>query len=165
MPLDPEANVRDGYLLLTTAARLVQRRHDDALAPLGLTRAAVIALKAVAACPLNQEQLAAKVYVQSQTLGRVLTRLETEGLITRKRDLLDRRQFQVQITPPVKQSSGRPGRLKTPPYPQTSTGGQSSGNNSQDSWIHSKVRVHRGVRPATDPPLRGSPSTASTITT
>lgn len=99
MPLDPKANVRDGYLLLTTAARLVQRRHDEALAPLGLTRAAVIALKAVAAGPLNQEQLAAKVYVQSQTLGRVLARLETEGLVNRKRDLLDRRQFQVQITP------------------------------------------------------------------
>jgi len=99
MPLDPKATVRDGYLLLTTAARLVQRRHEDALAPLGLTRAAVIALKAVAPCPLNQEQLAAKVYVQSQSLGRVLTRLETEGLVTRKRDLQDRRQFQVQITP------------------------------------------------------------------
>ena len=99
MSLDPKANVRDGYLLLTTAARLVQRRHDDALAPLGLTRAAVIALKAVAPCPLNQEQLAAKVYVQSQTLGRVLTRLEAGGLVTRKRDMHDRRQFQVQITP------------------------------------------------------------------
>ena len=37
MPLDPKATVRDVYLLLTTAARLVQRRHEDALAPLGLT--------------------------------------------------------------------------------------------------------------------------------
>ncbi|MET1065387.1 MAG: MarR family transcriptional regulator [Arthrobacter sp.] len=99
MPLDPKTNVRDGYLLLTTAARLVQRRHDDALAPLGLTRAAVIALRAVAPRPLNQEQLAAKVHVQSQTLGRVLTRLEAGGLVTRKRDPLDRRQFQVEITP------------------------------------------------------------------
>ncbi|SFT92500.1 MarR family winged helix-turn-helix transcriptional regulator [Arthrobacter sp. ov118] len=98
MPLDPKANVRDGYLLLTTAARLVQRRHDEALAPLGLTRAAVIALKAVAPRPLNQEQLAAKVRVQAQTLGRVLTRLEAEGLVTRKRNPHDRRQFQVEIT-------------------------------------------------------------------
>ena len=51
MPLDPPAHARDGYLLLTTAARLVQRRLDDALAPLGLTRAAVIALKAVSPAP------------------------------------------------------------------------------------------------------------------
>ena len=98
MPIDPLANARDGYLLLTTAARLVQRRHDEALAPLGLTRAAVIALKAVSPRPMNQEQLATKVHVQSQTLGRVLARLEAGGLVTRTRDPHDRRQFQVEIT-------------------------------------------------------------------
>ncbi len=38
------------------------------------------------------------VHVQSQTLGRVLTRLEAEGLVTRTRDPHDRRQFQVEIT-------------------------------------------------------------------
>ena len=98
MPLDPQDTVRDGYLLLTTAARMVQRRFDDALAPLGLTRAAVIALKAMSNRPMNQEQLAAVVHVQSQTLGRVLTRLEAGGLVTRERDPHDRRQFQVVIT-------------------------------------------------------------------
>ncbi|MET3952817.1 MarR family transcriptional regulator [Arthrobacter sp. UYEF36] len=98
MPLDPQDHVRDGYLLLTTAARLVQRRFDEALAPLGLTRAAVIALKAMSHHPMNQEQLAAVVHVQSQTLGRVLTRLEADGLVTRTRDPLDRRQFQVEMT-------------------------------------------------------------------
>jgi hypothetical protein len=51
MPLDPQVNARDGYLLLSTAARLVQRRLDEALAPLGLTRAAVIALQAVSPHP------------------------------------------------------------------------------------------------------------------
>jgi DNA-binding MarR family transcriptional regulator len=98
MPLGPQDHARDGYLLLTTAARLVQRRFDDALAPLGLTRAAVIALKGMSNRPMNQEQLAAAVHVQSQTLGRVLTRLAAEGLVTRKRDPHDRRQFQVEIT-------------------------------------------------------------------
>lgn len=98
MILAPEPHARDGYRLLTAAARLVQRLHDDALAPLGLTRAAVIALEAVAPRPLYQEQLAAKVHVQSQTLGRVLARLEDGGLVTRTRNPADRRQFQVQIT-------------------------------------------------------------------
>jgi DNA-binding MarR family transcriptional regulator len=98
MPLEPQAPVRDGYLLLTTAARLVQRRLDEALAPLGLTRAAVIALKGVAPRPMNQEQLAAVVHVQSQTLGRVLARMESRGLVTRIRNPHDRRQFQVEIT-------------------------------------------------------------------
>lgn len=98
MPPDLPAHIRDGYVLLTTAARLVQRRLDDALAPLGLTRAAVIALSAVSPRPMNQEQLAAVIHVQSQTLGRVLARLEARGLVTRKRNPQDRRQLQVEIT-------------------------------------------------------------------
>lgn len=98
MILAPEPHARDGYRLLTSAARVVQRLHDDALAPLGLTRAAVIALEAAAPRPMYQEQLAIKVHVQSQTLGRVLARLEDGGLVTRTRNPADRRQFQVQIT-------------------------------------------------------------------
>jgi DNA-binding MarR family transcriptional regulator len=98
MSRDREPNLRGSYRLLATAARLVQRRQDEALAPLGLTRAAVIALEAVAPRPLNQEQLAAKVHVQSQTLGRVLARLESQGLVTRTRSETDRRQLQVELT-------------------------------------------------------------------
>lgn len=94
--LDPDA--RDSYRLITVAARLVQRRQDDALAHLGLTRAAVIALEGLAAGPLNQERLAEAVRVQSQTLGRVLTRLEAAGHITRRRQPTDRRQFKVELT-------------------------------------------------------------------
>ena len=91
-------HLRDSYKLLTTAARLIQRRQEQALAPLGLTRAAVIALEAVASRPMNQEQLAAKVHVQGQTLGRVLARLESQGLVTRTRNAADRRQLQVKLT-------------------------------------------------------------------
>lgn len=94
--LDPDA--RDSYRLITVAARLVQRRQDDALAHLGLTRAAVIALEGLAEGPLNQERLAEAVRVQSQTLGRVLTRLEAAGHITRCRQMTDRRQFKVELT-------------------------------------------------------------------
>ena len=77
---------------------MVQRRQDDALAPLGLTRAAVIALEGLAAGPLNQEQLADAIRVQSQTLGRVLTRLESTGHIVRNRHAADRRQMIVELT-------------------------------------------------------------------
>lgn len=94
--LDPDA--RSSYRLITLAARLIQRRQDDALAPLGLTRAAVIALEGLMGGPLNQEQLADTIRVQSQTLGRVLTRLETNGLITRTRRTSDRRQLKVELT-------------------------------------------------------------------
>ena len=94
--LDPDA--RSSYRLITLAARLIQRRQDDALAPLGLTRAAVIALEGLTGGPLNQEQLADAIRVQSQTLGRVLTRLESAGLITRTRQASDRRQLKVELT-------------------------------------------------------------------
>ncbi|TQJ34586.1 MarR family winged helix-turn-helix transcriptional regulator [Arthrobacter sp. SLBN-122] len=94
--LDPDA--RSSYRLITLAARLIQRRQDDALAPLGLTRAAVIALEGLMGGPLNQEQLADAIRVQSQTLGRVLTRLEATGLITRMRHASDRRQLKVELT-------------------------------------------------------------------
>jgi DNA-binding MarR family transcriptional regulator len=94
--LDPDA--RSSYRLITLAARLIQRRQDDALAPLGLTRAAVIALEGLTGGPLNQEQLADAIRVQSQTLGRVLTRLEATGLITRTRHASDRRQLKVELT-------------------------------------------------------------------
>lgn len=98
MTRDPEPNVRGSYRLLAMAARAVQRRQEDALAPLGLTRAAVIALEALASGPLNQEQLAGVVHVQSQTIGRVVARLEGQGLLKRTRNPADRRQFQVELT-------------------------------------------------------------------
>jgi len=85
--------------LLSMAARVVERRKDQALAALGLTHAAVIALQGLAAGPLNQEQLARRIAVQSQSLGKVLARLEDADLVTRTRDQRDRRQFSVALTP------------------------------------------------------------------
>lgn len=84
--------------LLSMAARVVERRKDQALAALGLSHAAVIALQGLAGGPLNQEQLARRIAVQSQSLGKVLGRLEESGLVTRTRDQRDRRQFSVALT-------------------------------------------------------------------
>jgi DNA-binding MarR family transcriptional regulator len=98
MTSEPERDLGDSYRLLSLAARLVERRQDDVLAPLGLTRAAVIALEGIEPGPLNQEQLAALVHVTSQTLGKVLARLEAGGLLTRTRPPTDRRQLVVALT-------------------------------------------------------------------
>jgi DNA-binding MarR family transcriptional regulator len=84
--------------LLSMAARLIQRRQDQALADLGLTHAAVIALQGLTAGPLNQERLAADIKVRSQSLGRVLTRLEHAGLVSRTLSSHDRRSNEVAIT-------------------------------------------------------------------
>ncbi|KRE59329.1 hypothetical protein ASG92_22660 [Arthrobacter sp. Soil736] len=86
------------HQLLSMAARLIQRRQDQALADLGLTHAAVIALQGLTAGPLNQEHLAADIKVRSQSLGRVLARLEGAGLVTRTSSSRDRRSNDVAIT-------------------------------------------------------------------
>ncbi|MBT2520345.1 MarR family winged helix-turn-helix transcriptional regulator [Arthrobacter sp. ISL-28] len=86
------------HQLLSMAARLIQRRQDQALADLGLTHAAVIALQGLTAGPLNQERLAADIKVRSQSLGRVLTRLEEAGLVSRTLSSHDRRSNEVAIT-------------------------------------------------------------------
>ncbi|MBT2548318.1 MarR family winged helix-turn-helix transcriptional regulator [Arthrobacter sp. ISL-65] len=95
---NPDAEQWGPHQLLSMAARLVQRRQDQALAELGLTHAAVIALQGLLAGPLNQEQLASDIKVRSQSIGRVLSRLEEAGLVARASNSLDRRHNEVSIT-------------------------------------------------------------------
>ncbi|MGN7250013.1 MarR family transcriptional regulator [Arthrobacter sp. SAFR-014] len=95
---NPDAEQWAPHQLLSMAARLVQRRQDQALAELGLTHAAVIALQGLLAGPLNQEQLASEIKVRSQSVGRVLSRLEEAGLVARASSSLDRRHNEVSIT-------------------------------------------------------------------
>jgi DNA-binding MarR family transcriptional regulator len=95
---NPDGEQWGPHQLLSMAARLVQRRQDQALAELGLTHAAVIALQGLLAGPLNQEQLASDIKVRSQSIGRVLSRLEEAGLVARASSSLDRRHNEVSIT-------------------------------------------------------------------
>ncbi|MFF2318846.1 MarR family winged helix-turn-helix transcriptional regulator [Arthrobacter sp. NPDC058097] len=95
---NPDAEQWGPHQLLSMAARLVQRRQDQALAELGLTHAAVIALQGLLDGPLNQEELAAEIRVRSQSIGRVLSRLEGAGLVARESSSLDRRHNEVSIT-------------------------------------------------------------------
>lgn len=95
---NPDAEQWGPHQLLSMAARLVQRRQDQALAELGLTHAAVIALQGLVEGPLNQEELAADIKVRSQSIGRVLVRLEAAGLVARESSSLDRRHNEVSIT-------------------------------------------------------------------
>ena len=95
---NPDAEQWGPHQLLSMAARLVQRRQDQALAELGLTHAAVIALQGLLDGPLNQEELAAAIKVRSQSIGRVLSRLEGAGLVVRESSSQDRRHNEVSIT-------------------------------------------------------------------
>ncbi|UNK47283.1 MarR family winged helix-turn-helix transcriptional regulator [Arthrobacter sulfonylureivorans] len=85
--------------LLSTAARLVEHEWNDKLAGLGLTHAGVIALEVLAADgEMTQAQLANRVRVQAQTMGKTLGRLEVHGHIVRARSEVDRRRQIVQIS-------------------------------------------------------------------
>ena len=89
MTADSERKLRDGCRLLSLPARLAQRRQDDVLAALGLTRAAVITLEGLAAGARNREQLAIAVHAKSRTLGRILARLQIAGLVSGSRPSRD----------------------------------------------------------------------------
>jgi MarR family transcriptional regulator, organic hydroperoxide resistance regulator len=58
----------------------------------------VIALEGIATGPRNQQELAAILHVKTQTLGKVLARLQARGLLTRTRHPSDRRQLMIELT-------------------------------------------------------------------
>lgn len=86
--------------LLSTAARLVEHSWNEKLTGAGLTHAGVIALDVLSAAkePMSQAMIAQKVRVQSQTMGKTLSRLEAWGYISRQPSPSDRRSQVVSIT-------------------------------------------------------------------
>ncbi|MCD4852932.1 MarR family transcriptional regulator [Arthrobacter sp. AK01] len=85
--------------LLSTAARLVELAWNEKLRPLGLTYPAVLTLDTVAtAGPITPGKLAESVRVQAQTMGPLLSRLESRGYILRQPNRFDRRSQLVSIT-------------------------------------------------------------------
>jgi len=85
--------------LLSTAARLVELAWNEKLRPLGLTYPAVLTLDAVAtAGPITPGDLARSVRVQAQTMGPLLSRLESRGFIRREPNRFDRRSQLISIT-------------------------------------------------------------------
>ncbi len=85
--------------LLSTAARLVELGWNERLRPLGLTYPTVLTLDAVAdAGPISPGKLAESIRVQAQTMGPLLTRLESRGFIRREVNRFDRRSQLVSIT-------------------------------------------------------------------
>lgn len=95
--MDDHASWPTGRLLLV-AARLVEREWNAVLAEHGLTHAGFLALNVLDDGPQTQRQIAARAYVEEQTIRPVLDRLERDGHITRRRDPADRRRVMVTRT-------------------------------------------------------------------
>jgi DNA-binding MarR family transcriptional regulator len=87
------------HRLVTIAARLNERRLNRRLAQLGLTTSALDALESAAELePTTVTDLAALLCVSSQSLGKLLRRLQTLGFLTRERGR-DGRTADIRLTP------------------------------------------------------------------
>lgn len=85
--------------LLNTAARLSANRENEQLRRLGTTHAGLLTLRVLGRTrSITQVELARELRVQAQTIGKLLERLETRGLILRTRSDDDRRVFYVNLT-------------------------------------------------------------------
>ncbi|WGH10170.1 MarR family winged helix-turn-helix transcriptional regulator [Rothia kristinae] len=85
--------------LMSTAARMFEYNWNRKLQALGLTHAGVMALDVISReGGLTQAQVAHKVGVQAQTMGKTLTRLEAHGHIARERNAVDRRSYVMILT-------------------------------------------------------------------
>src|SRR5882724_6841456 len=86
-------------LQLSTAAKAISRAFDDALAAAGGTLPTWLVLISLKTRRLGtQRELAAAVGIQGATLTHHLNAMETDGLVTRRRDAANRRVHIVEIT-------------------------------------------------------------------
>lgn len=87
-------------LELAGAARDVGRAFDAALIAAGGSRPTWLVLLCLKARPMaNQRELAAAVGIQGATLTHHLNGMESDGLLTRRRDPANRRVHVVELTP------------------------------------------------------------------
>lgn len=85
--------------LLSSAARLVQRRFSSKLAPYGITPPQWGVLVSLwEQDGLSLSQLAARSFFDGPTMTGIVDRLEHAGLVERRRDSQDRRVINVYLT-------------------------------------------------------------------
>ena len=98
-------------------ARDVGRAFDAALAQAGGSRPTWLVLLSLKTRPTaNQRELAAAVGIQDATLTHHLNGMESDGLLTRRRDPANRRVHVVELTPAGKRRS-----TASAPSPRTTT--------------------------------------------
>ncbi|WP_101523833.1 MarR family winged helix-turn-helix transcriptional regulator [Nocardioides houyundeii] len=87
-------------LPLYAASRAVTRRYTELLAEVGLTYPQYLCLLGLwdADGPLTVGDLGARLHLDSGTLTPLLKRMETMGLVTRTRDVVDERRVLVSVT-------------------------------------------------------------------
>jgi len=85
--------------LLYDVGRLMRTRADQAARSMGMTRAQWVILSWIELRPgLSQNELASLVEVEPITVGRLVDRLETRGIVERRNDPKDRRIHRLHLT-------------------------------------------------------------------
>jgi MarR family transcriptional regulator for hemolysin len=91
---------RDPIFLLHDVARIMRTRFDQWAKAYGMTRAQGVILVRLERQPgLSQNEMAAICEVEPITVGRLVDRLETRGLIERRPDPTDRRVRRLHLLP------------------------------------------------------------------
>jgi MarR family transcriptional regulator for hemolysin len=86
-------------LKLATTAKVVSRAFDDALAAAGGSLPVWLILISLRSRPAsNQRELAAAIGIQGATVTHHLNAMEADGLVTRQRDLANRRVHVLTVT-------------------------------------------------------------------
>lgn len=91
---------RDPLILLNDTARLMRTRFDQYARAHGMTRAQWLILARLSRQPgLSQNEMAAICEVEPITVGRLIDRLESRGLVERRADPADRRIRRLHLLP------------------------------------------------------------------
>ena len=91
---------RDPLILLHDVARLMRTRFDQKARAFGMTRAQWIILARLERQPgISQNEMAAVCEVEPITVGRLVDRLESHGLVERRSDPNDRRIRRLHLLP------------------------------------------------------------------
>lgn len=94
---------RDLLIVLHDVARLVRTRFDQRARARGMTRAQWVILARLSRQPgISQNELAGVCEVEPITVGRLVDRLETRGLVERRSDPSDRRIKRLHLLPAAK---------------------------------------------------------------
>ncbi len=98
---------RDILVLLNDVARLVRIEADKRARAHGMTRAQWLILTRVEHTPgMSQRELAELLEVEPITVGRLVDRLETRGVVERRPDPQDRRIWRLHLLPEASQVLG-----------------------------------------------------------
>src|ERR1700758_1884067 len=91
---------RDPLIVLHDVARLLRTRFDQKARAYGMTRAQWIILARLQRQPgISQNEMAAICEVEPITVGRLVDRLESRGLVERRPDPADRRIRRLHLLP------------------------------------------------------------------